>query len=197
MSALQCSCGETKTHVIARRQTSDGKTLQIWSDGDLTWAFHSVSGIGRPRTESARREYQRAAWLVAGDACIHESEDIADLFRAALAAVRTRKGLPGDMRQLFAASQEPKLRPLWEVIATHNDGTPSCRTWSLPRMKWPGLVIWHERGRYEVMRKARLSALGDRPGISLVSTGFFFATQRALTEWLLGEGMEVAGSALQ
>lgn len=35
MASCPCSCGEHESHVIVTRQTFDGVTVQLWSDGAI------------------------------------------------------------------------------------------------------------------------------------------------------------------
>lgn len=73
-----------------------------------------------------------------------------------------------------------KLRFAWTTQETDRDGRPTLRTCVLDRMRWPGLAVWHERGRYQVMSIER-HGLDER---TCFPTGFSFATQRALVAHL-------------
>jgi hypothetical protein len=178
---MTCSCGELECHVIARRTTFDGKHVCLWSDGSLTWAFgHAIKGSAFPRTAEQTERALRAGWLVIGEVEIHNADDVSDLVAAAR-FVAERSGLPGDVRARLAAMREPKgPAPVWNVLASDRDGRPTLRVWRLPRLGWPGLAVWHERGRYEVMR-----ALPGRGADTYEPTGFKASTMREVRALLV------------
>lgn len=148
-----CSCGTTEDHIVAQRSTADGKHVLLWSSGSLTWALgHAVRGSAAPRTDAGRRAALRAGRLVLGELCIYDAAEVTPLVAAARWAAE-RDGLPGTMRARLAASQKPRLRPRWVTLSADRDGRPTCRVWRLPGLQYPGLAVWHERGRYEVMRE--------------------------------------------
>ncbi len=95
----------TEPTIIARRSTSDGKHVCLWSDGLLTWAMgYFIKGAARPRTESGRNEALRAGWLVLGDVELYDAAEVPTLVRAARLTVKG-DGLPGTMRTRFTRLQ--------------------------------------------------------------------------------------------
>jgi hypothetical protein len=54
----------------------------------------------------------------------------------------------------------------------------------LDRIRWPGLTVWHERGRYEIMAIRNGVALGARSREALETTGISFDSQRELCDYL-------------
>ena len=145
-----CSCGEAKPHVTARRTTADGKHVLLWDDGALTWALgYAIRRAPKGGTPFARK----VGRLVLGDVELYDAAEVPDLIEAARWAA-VRSVLPGDMRRRYREITEPKgPRPAWTVISADRDGRPMVRVWKLPRLGWPGLAVWHERGRYEVVRE--------------------------------------------
>lgn len=78
-----CSCGDAKDHEIARRQTCDGRTFYVWSDGTLTWGDvgrTSIRGIGRATSKTARARNRRVALVVADLAL--DADELVTAFRA-------------------------------------------------------------------------------------------------------------------
>lgn len=151
-----CTCGETKPHVIKRRSTADGKHVLLWDDGTLTWALgYAIRGAARPKTPAQIDIARRAGWLVLGEVELYNADAVSDLVAAARWTAE-RGGLPGDMRRRYAEITAPKSpSPVWSVLSADRDGKPTLRVWRLPRLGWAGLAVWHERGRYEVMREVR------------------------------------------
>lgn len=187
---MSCSCGEAKPHAIARRATADGKTVRLWDDGSLTWAFgHRVSGSAHPRTAEQRRLALAAGWLVLGELELWDSDEITPLVKAAR-WVAERGGQPGDVRARLRAMAAPKFSPVWTVEATDRDGRPTARMWRLPRLTHPGLAVWdesHPGGRYSVWQQARGLALGRSTDLhdTFAPTGVRVKTLRALFAYLV------------
>jgi hypothetical protein len=99
--------------------------------------------------------------------------------------VAANGGQFGDLRRAFNAPDPTTLRLSWGVREADADGKPTVRVAHLDKMRWPGLAVWHERGRYELMAVTRSSApYGISGGPVLEPTGFSFATQAALREHL-------------
>lgn len=183
-----CSCGESAPHVIARRHTDDGVAVEFWHDGAITGRLGlKLPGVpvARPRTAAAVALARATAALVAGEV---ELCDVADLPRLVACArrVAARGGLPGDVRAAFHAT-ETTIRLAWEIYSTDRDGAPAVRVARLDRIRWPGLAVWHERGRYEVMTITRGTALGARSNEALTPTGIVFDSQRDLCVYLAAE----------
>ena len=186
-----CTCGETEPHVVARRETTDGLRVELWDNGAVTGGYgYALDGIpiARPRTAEGLFLARAAGWFFVGWVEWYERAEIAELY-AACRKVAARGGLPGDVGAEVLAAREavsaPRLQ--WFVCETDNRGAPTVRTARLPRMRWPGLVVWHEHGRYEL-----LAGRHFRGEESLVNTGFSFASQRELFRHL----MQVQGDAL-
>lgn len=66
-----CSCGCTAAHIILTRETFDGITVSIWSDGALTTGRSKlgvlVRGLGQPRSNYARGARRAALKAIADD----------------------------------------------------------------------------------------------------------------------------------
>lgn len=184
-----CSCGEAHPHKIARRVTADGIAVEVWSDGAVVgrWGF-KLPGVPivRPRTPAALSIALTAAWLLAGEVEAHDLDEVGDLYGACRRAAK-HGGRPGDVRAHLADARRPKITPVWTVVSTDRDGHPTERFWRLPRLRWPGMVVWDHvsvgasGGRYEIMHLAR----GTQE--TCVPTGIRFATLAGLAEHLLTE----------
>lgn len=170
-----CTCAHNDSHTIARRSTADGKSVLLWNDGSITWAMgYAIKGSPFPRTEKQRATARRAGGLVLGEVSLYDAAELPTLIAAARWAA-DRDGLPGTLRARYAALTEPKgPRLVWTVIQADRDGRPTCRVSRLSRLGWPGLAVWHERGRYEVMREV------PRGSGTLEATGFTARTLREL-----------------
>jgi hypothetical protein len=177
-----CSCGERAPHVIARQTTADGIAVEIWHDGAITGrsglALPGVP-VSRPRTADAFERERHAASLFSGEVSIYMLAELPRL-HACARRVAARGGLPGDLRAAFAAQDAMKLRLVWAIYATDRDWTPTVRVARLDRMRWPGLVVWHERGRYDLLSLRRGIALASRSREALETTGLSFGSQREL-----------------
>lgn len=161
--------------VIKRRSTADGKDVLLWDDGSLTWALgYAIKGCGFPRTEAQRAKGRKVGFLVLGDICLYDSSEVPLLIAAARWAT-ARDGLPGTMRARFGSLTRPKVpRLVWTTIQADRDGKPTVRVARLSRLFWPGLAVWHERGRYEVVREF------PRGSGTFENTGFSSRTLREL-----------------
>lgn len=73
-----CSCGDATPHVVARRKTSDGKSVLGWSDGELTFSFGWRIRGGRVGVDRMWRELENV--------CLYTVDEL----RARLAAERGR-----------------------------------------------------------------------------------------------------------
>jgi len=141
-----------------RRNTADGITVCLWSDGGVTGLLGvRLRGVpARPR----RADALEVGRLFLGEACLVSQSELADLYVAAKKA-RKIDSLPGTVRRLFSESRRPR-RPVlsWRVLETARDGKPQQRVAVLPRLRWPGLAVWDycggrgsSRGRYELVRE--------------------------------------------
>lgn len=174
----KCSCGDAANHVVARRQTADGKRVLLWSDGSLTWGFgEAVTGSARPSTASQAERALCAGWLVMGEVGIYDADELSELVAAAR-FVAERSRLPGDVRARLRTMREPAgPKPVWEVLEADREGKPTLRVWRLPRLGgYAGLAVWHERGRYMVMREMS----GRRASGTYESAGFERSTLREI-----------------
>jgi hypothetical protein len=182
MTANTCSCGESAPHVIANRATADGISVQIWHDGCVTGRFgRALPGVPcvRPRTPEAVERERAAARLLCDDLSLYDLAELPRLY----AACRRVAARGGDRKALYAVLAEgtkPSIPFSWVAYATDRDGKPTVRVARLDRIRWPGLVVWHERGRYELMALRRGTALGARSHEALEATGFSFGSQREL-----------------
>jgi hypothetical protein len=170
----------TLTHAVARRRTADDKTVCLWDDGSLTWALGmAIRGSAHPRTPEQTARALRAGWLVLGEVEMFDADEVSSLIAAARWAA-DRDGLPGTLRARLVAQSAPMgSRPVWTVTATDADGNATAREWHLPRMSpWAGLVVSHERGRFEILRAVQRSGLGVRSEKVLVPTGFVRSSLR-------------------
>jgi hypothetical protein len=173
-----------KPEIIARRRTSDGKSVLLWNDGTLTWGMYdAIKGSPRVRTDAQIREALDAGWLVMGEIELYEADEVPRLIEAARKVAR-RGGAVGDLRREFA--KDAPLRPHWVVQETDREGRPTVRVWRLPRMSHPGVVIWDEvRGshgsRYRVMTE--IMERGRRSG-TLADTGVRFKDLASLSKYL-------------
>jgi len=168
--------------IIARRKTADGKIVQLWNDGTLTWALHNaIKGSPHPRTDDQIREALAAGHLVMGEIELYDADDVPRLIEVAR-KVAKRGGLPGDVRREFA--KDAPLRPHWEVQEADRDGKPLVRVWKLPKMSHPGLAVWDEvrgsggRGRYQVMQEMK------RGSGTYAPTGVQFHDLASLSKYL-------------
>lgn len=174
---------EHDVEIVARRTTVDSFPVVLWSDGAVTGVFgHALPGVPvtRPRTAESRDSALRAGWLFMGEVELYEKTELPALY-AACRQVAKRGGDPGDVRALLARDARPTLRPMWAVTSADRDGRATERVWRLPRLMWPGLVVWdhvsHGRsGRYEVTTV-------DQKGVCM-TTGMFFPTLDTLSAYL-------------
>ena len=169
-----CPCGLASDHVIKRASTADGKHVLLWADGTLTWALgFAVKGVGLPRTKAQLAAALCAGWLVMGDVSLYDADEVPALVAAARWAA-SRGGSPGAMRARLAAQQHEAALPVpqWSVLSADRDGKATCRVWRLPRLSsWSGYALWHERGRYDLVRRKGSHRNDD---VTYEATGFSF-----------------------
>lgn len=181
-----CSCGESAPHVIAKRETADGIGVWIWHDGAITGRHgRALPGVTivRPRTAKAFESARIAASLISGDVEMYDCAELPRLYACAR-KVAARGGSRRDLCAAFAETDKPALHLAWCVYATDAAGEPTVRVARLDRIRWPGLVVWHERGRYELLALRNGTALGARSHEALEPTGFSFGSQHALRDHL-------------
>lgn len=182
-----CTCGEATPHVIAKRETADGIGVWIWHDGAITGRHgRALPGvpITRPRTAKALELARITAYLISGDVEMYDCAELPRLYACAR-RVAARGGSRRDLCAALVEREQPVVRFAWCVYATDSTGAPTVRVARLDRIRWPGLVVWHERGRYELLVLRTGIALGARSHEALEPTGFSFGSQRELGEHLL------------
>lgn len=174
-----CTCGESKPHVVMHRMTADGFEVLCWDDGAITGALGSgLNGVpvARPRTPEAVERTRAVGRLFMGEVCLHDLADLPALHRACVRAA-TIDRMPGTVRRLLREHRSrvsiPKM--IWTVQQADRDGRPVERMCRLPRLRWPGLVVFDfcggpgsARGRYQLWRDEH------RDGVC-TPTGFAFA----------------------
>lgn len=188
-----CSCGETKPHVVMRRQTADGIEVCLWENGAVTGSM----GIGLPRVPLARPKTPNAVSramslgrLMVGDVEIYDAAELPALYDAAKRAA-ARDGLPGTMRRIFAEQASARQRlviPLsWRTINTNNCGKVTERWARLPALRWPGLVVWDfcgsegsSGGRYQIFHRIHSHGKDE----TVATTGLSFRSLRDLFDHL-------------
>lgn len=185
-----CSCGADKPHVIASRRTADGTQVEVWDDGAVTGGYGmALPGVPvvRPRTDDARREALAAAWMLAGDVALYDLAEVPALYATARKVAQAGGGA-AEFHAALRDAQEtparaPALRLQWQTYETDATGRPTVRVAILDRMRWPGLAVWHERGRYLLMNVEYI-ANQRRSEPVLVPTGFTFRSQQELATHL-------------
>jgi hypothetical protein len=92
-----CTCGNSAPHVIARRATSDGVTVEIWHDGAITGRLgRAIPGvpIARPRTPAGLERAKETARLVADAVALYDVSELPELVqRARKSVVRERSSV--------------------------------------------------------------------------------------------------------
>lgn len=196
----RCSCGDDHpNHITGSATTADGYDIVLLHGGALVGRNGAPIldlPVVRPKTREAWERDLAAGRRVLGDASLYDLAELPGLYKAARAAV-AQKGsdaLPGDVRAAYAAqaqrAERPALKLAWRTYQTDRDGRPTVRVAVLDRMRWPGLAVWHEKGRYALM--AFVHSSGRRPDETLAPTGFSFGSQRELVDHLLN----VQGTAI-
>jgi hypothetical protein len=177
MNDMVCPCGESKEHVVARRLTADRIGVILWDNGAITNRFNTgFPGIpvSRPRTQAALVATRDAGWLFISEVELFDRRDLPLLYEASRKAT--------DRASLYAhieRAKRPKFVLNWRTYQTDRDGRPTVRVARLG-MQWPGLVVWHEGGAYEILERG-----AGRGEDTLWNTGFKFKTQRDLATHLM------------
>lgn len=158
-----CSCGEADAHVIMRRRTADGYEINLWENGAVTGAlgigFRGVP-VRRPKSREAIADARKAGALLLGEVCLYNADELPAVYVAATKAARI-DNMPGTLRRLLRKRRERQGRVTlqWTVTQADRDGNPRERVCRLPRLRWPGLVVFDfcggpgsQRGRYRLFR---------------------------------------------
>ena len=194
----RCSCGDAHpNHITASATLADGTRVVLLHGGALVGRTgHALPGVpvARPQTREAWERDLRAGSLALGEAPLYDLAELPALYRAARDAVAQNGvgALPGDVRAAHAAAaqraERPALKLAWQTYEADAYGRPTVRVAVLDRMRWPGLAVWHEKGRYELMGfvqpDARARGAGNRQPEVLTRTGFSFRTLRELADHL-------------
>lgn len=177
-----CTCGETKPHIIATRTDLDGLSVTMWDDGAITGALGiGINGvpIRRPKTTEQIEATRRIGRLFMGEVCIYRRAELPGVYAAAERAAKI-DGLPGTLRRIMRERAAPRFSLKWTVAQTDRDGNPTERVCRLPRLMWPGYVVFDfcggpgsKDGRYVLMIDRRRDGTCEQ-------TGFAFATLRDL-----------------
>lgn len=82
-----CSCGCSALHVIARRETADGRALTILSDGSIlagpTKLSPALRGLGAPRSNYTAGKRAAAVALVLDDLGLYDFAEVATAIKIA------------------------------------------------------------------------------------------------------------------
>lgn len=152
---------------IAKRRTAQDSIVYLWPDGSLTWAFgRFVDGSPRARTPEQVERALSAGWLAMGDVELYDDAEVPQLIRAARWAVEHGTGIAG-MRERF--HRAVPLRPAWTTLQTDRTGKPTLQCWRLPRLRWPGLAVWRESGRYSIWTEQGRSGTYAPTGLSFTN----------------------------
>ena len=166
---------------IATRRTAEDTIIHLWPNGAITWALgRYVQGSPHPRTEEQREEALRAGWLVMGEVELYDDHEVPALIAAARWTAK-RGGDPGMMRKRLHAPGVMRL--VWTMFSADRDGKAIEEFARLPRLRWPGLVVFRKRGEYSLW-----SEIG-RSG-SFTPTGIEFTNLRDLTAHLESIGVD-------
>lgn len=188
-----CTCGETQVHHVARRLTADGFRVALWSDGAVTGALNNALPsvpVARPTTREAWEREIAAGWLFADFVELYDLDETPALHKAARAVARAGGGR-AELQQRMAEGDRPTLRFAWQTYATDNRGDVTARWARLDRIRFPGLVVWHEHGRYELLMQVRRYGNGHIAEVQ-EPTGFVFTSQRELIDHLFKHQMQGA-----
>ena len=184
-----CTCGEKGSHIIMRRTTVDGTEVLLWDNGAVTGPFgYALAGVPivRPRTPEAVEAARTAGRLLMDEVSLLEGNELAAFYLAA----RKADGYRAKMWAM-ARPEGPPCKLAWIVERTTPQGKPLERVAHLPRIRWPGMVVYDfcggpgsAGGRYALFRP---HASGMRDVVE--PTGFRFNNLKDLWKHL-GENMD-------
>lgn len=89
---------------IGRAKTANDSVVVLWGDGQVTWSLgRGIKGVGVARSAYECDLDVEAGWLVLGDVCMYDDNEVAALVKAARRAVRQTYDAPlNAMRKYFA-----------------------------------------------------------------------------------------------
>lgn len=91
----------TKHEVISTRKTFDGFTVELWSDGAMTFGNGRwVPGAGAARSAEQRAANVRAGFTVMGNVCVLLASEVA----AAVKAARKAESAGKSQAEVIAAA---------------------------------------------------------------------------------------------
>lgn len=121
-----CTCGNTETHIIAKRQAFDGKSVRLWSDGAITLGAFNQYAIRGSRGASTRKALE-AGWLAIEEACLYEHGEIRKLATLARRAVIQRSFEPRDyLRGAMAGRKLQAIKGGRVIQHARSCECPSC-----------------------------------------------------------------------
>lgn len=136
----------TEVAVMARKITFDGKGVQFWDDGSVTFGqlCTYVRGCGNSRTPEGRAADVRACWLLAGEVGVYDFAELPRAVKAARAAVRACEDAAAALAHFRAAmnpvvkSAKPHARgcSCFRCVTAHVTGgcrSLHCRTCGMVR----------------------------------------------------------------
>lgn len=180
-----CPCGDRDEHIVARRYTADRFAVTAFCDGAVTCFANALPGVpvARPRTAEAWHRERSAMWLFVGEVELYDLDECARLHAACRRVAAKGGGVP-ELRAELARAEEPRINFVWRVEATDSRGDVTARSMVLDRMRWPGLAVWHEAGRYEVLQMINKLGMDGRVREVAEPSGVSFASQRDLVAFL-------------
>lgn len=123
----ECSCGNHEAHLMASRRTFDGRRVQFWSDGMVTWfgGLH-MKGVGRARFACIRKSDVQAAWIVASKVELYEAAEVPALVLEARRAMRL-PGVNGRSDVAERNMRRPESERVYREIPLANGTTANIR----------------------------------------------------------------------
>lgn len=185
-----CSCGCAERHVVAKRLTSDGIGVMLWSTGMVSGRFETLPGLParRPRTAEGQAKALAAGWLFMGWVELYELVELPDLYEACERVAR-RGGSPGDVGRELEAMSLPKEPVLFlDFVTTYGDARGQWveQVAVLDGFRWPGLRVCRTRAGYQVFCETYVkpNAGPCSPDPAHEPTGPLFTNRRELVRYL-------------
>jgi len=178
--------------IVVFQKTADNIRVILWSDGSITSGMgFKLKGIPlvRPKTKAKLDLAIRVGSMLLGDLSLYDASELGAAYKAYKWATEKHK-TPGEARTRFhkaagGGAKKTTFKPKWEVLRADRKGKPTERVWRLPRMRWPGLVVWDHMGKWRGGRERYELVNLDRGGIAK-GTGFTFKNMVDLEQHLLG-----------